>query len=609
MSVIPVPLVEPTLILEGSMRKPLLKVAAELCAAFLLTVVMISSASAESWWDGKWQYRKKVTLDTTESGADIQENLAQTPVLVRLHSGNFAFDGAKDDGSDIRFVAGDDKTPLKYHVEKYNPKQGIALFWVRVPQIAGKSTQNHIWLYYGNSGVQAAADSGGTFDTAQGAVFHFGEKDGTPRDATAYGNHGASFAGKLEVPAVIGNGAAFAGVNDRLVINRSPSLNLSKGFTFSAWVKPAAAQGNGRLFSWDDGKQAIIVALSQGAVSARVGSVSTAGTTPLTAGAWHHLAVTAEPGKKLIVYLDGREAASAPLTAIPSPAAELAVANALAGGNGFVGELDEVQLSAAARPAGWIAAAFAGQGPDGKFLSVLEEESGAGEEGHTMQMMRIIANSVTVDGWLIIGLCSGMLVWATLVFVQKSRELRSIRSGNRAFLEQFNDLHDPLDLDIDQEDLEDSTLFRIYRAGHTQIMGWAEKHGSDKKDVALPPSAINIFRAAMERASSEETRKLNAWMIILTLSISGGPFWGLLGTVWGVMNTFAGLAASGEANLSAIAPGVASALACTLFGLFVAIPALFAYSILGTQMKNLNADTRHFIEEFYLRVEGFHGEE
>jgi biopolymer transport protein ExbB len=591
------------------MAKPLLKFVAELGAALLLTALIVGCASAESWWDGKWQLRKKITFDTTESGANIQENLAQTPVLVRLHSGNFAFDSAKGDGSDIRFVASDDKTPLKYHVEKYNPKQGIALFWVRVPQIAGKSTQDHVWLYYGNDGAQAAADTGGTFDTGQSVVFHFGEKDGAPRDATAYGNHGASFSGKLEVPALIGNGAAFAGGNDRLVINRSPSLNFSKGFTFSTWLKPGAAQGSARLFSWDDGKQAIVVGLEQGAAYARVGAAVTGKTAPLAAGAWQHLAVTAEPGKKLIVYLNGREAAAVPLTTIPSPAAELAIANALAGGSGFVGELDEVQVAATVRQSGWVSASFAGQGPDGKFLSVLEEESGAGEEGHTMQMMRIIANSVTVDGWLIIGLCTGMLAWATLVFVQKSRELRTIRSGNRLFLQQFNDLHDPLDLDISQEDLEDSTLFRIYRAGHTQIMGWAEKHGSDKKDVALPSTAINIFRAAMERASSDETRKLNAWMIILTLSISGGPFWGLLGTVWGVMNTFAGLAASGEANLSAIAPGVASALACTLFGLFVAIPALFAYSILATQMKNLNADTRHFIEEFYLRVEGFHGEE
>jgi biopolymer transport protein ExbB len=257
-----------------------------------------------------------------------------------------------------------------------------------------------------------------------------------------------------------------------------------------------------------------------------------------------------------------------------------------------------------------MAAAFAGQGPDGKLTKVLDEEAGGGGEGgHSVQMMTIIARSVTLDGWLVIGLCTGMLMLAVLVFIRKNRSLRLIRRDNAAFLETFNDLHDPLDMDVERDDLDDSTMYRIYRSGYNQIFAWAEKHGKGKEEITLSASAINIFRAALDRASSDETRKLNAGMIVLTLSISGGPFWGLLGTVWGVMNTFAGLAAAGEANLAAIAPGVASALACTLFGLFVAIPALFGYSILVAQMKNLNADTRHFIEEFHLRVDGFHGEE
>jgi biopolymer transport protein ExbB len=60
--------------------------------------------------------------------------------------------------------------------------------------------------------------------------------------------------------------------------------------------------------------------------------------------------------------------------------------------------------------------------------------------------------------------------------------------------------------------------------------------------------------------------------------------------------------------LSAIAPGVASALACTLFGLFVAIPALFAYSYLTMRMKIINSDTRIFIDELHVKMEGTYGE-
>ncbi|HKZ17720.1 MAG TPA: DUF2341 domain-containing protein [Geobacteraceae bacterium] len=579
--------------------------------AVLLLALTVGAVQAETWWDDKWQFRKKMAFDTTEKGANIADNLAEAPMLVRLHSGNFAFDNAKEDGSDIRFVGSDDKTPLKYHMEKYDRQQGIALFWVKVPQIAGNSAQDHVWVYFGNDSVPAAADAGGTYDTAQAAVFHFEENEGIPRDATAYGNHGTDFSGKSGVPTIIGNGASFNGTTDRLMIKRSPSLNFAKGFTFSAWVKPLSVQGKARLFSWDDGKQAMVVGLDQGSAFAQVGTAITGKTQPLAAETWNHVAVTAEPGKKLTVYLNGQVAASVPLPAsMPSPAAELAVGGAIAGGDFFAGELDEVQIASVARPGAWVAAAFAGQGQDGKLASYLEEEGGGGGEGnHTIRMMTVIAHSVTFDGWLIIVLCTSMLILATFVFIRKHAVLQKIKKGNRAFLETFNDLHDPLDMDVERDDMEDSSLFRVYRAGYTQIYAWVEKHGKGKEEVALPASAVNIFRAALERASSEETKKLNAWMMVLTLSISGGPFWGLLGTVWGVMNTFAGLAEAGEANLSAIAPGVASALACTLFGLFVAIPALFAYSILVAQMKNLNSDTRHFIEEFFLRVEGFHGED
>ena len=73
------------------------------------------------------------------------------------------------------------------------------------------------------------------------------------------------------VPAAIGNGAQFSGA-ERLVVKRSPSLNLSKGFTFSVWLKPGQQAAEGRLLSWDDGKDAIVVAVDQSGAFARVGS-------------------------------------------------------------------------------------------------------------------------------------------------------------------------------------------------------------------------------------------------------------------------------------------------------------------------------------------------
>ena len=581
-----------------------------LTGVMLLLNLTIGLCQANAWWDAKWEKRRKVSFDTTDKGAAIADNLTEVPVLIRLHSGNFTFEGTKEDGADIRFVSGDDKTPLKYHLEKYEPKQGIALFWVKVPQIAGKAAQDFIWCYYGNSAAAAGADSGGTYDTAQAALFHFSEKDGTPRDATAYGNHAAEFNGKLGVPAAVGNGAFFSGAQ-RLVVKRSPSLNLSKGFTFSAWLKPGQLSGEGRLFSWDDGKDTIVVAADQTGAYARVGAATTGHSKPLAAGAWQHLAVVAEPGKKLTLYLNGQEAVAAPLTVIPSPAAELAIGATLDSKNGYVGEMDEAGIAATPRSAAWIKAAVAAQGPDGKLAALLAEEAGKGGEGNlSIQLLKIIANSITLDGWLVISLCTGMLLLSVFVFVKKFLLLNKIQRDNTAFMEAIQTNFDPLAVnEADAEEYEHSSLYRIYRAGHDEIVRWLSRFDDDGKEFhRLSPSVINIYRASLDKASAQETKKLNAWLIVMTLSISGGPFWGLLGTVWGVMNTFAALAASGEANLSAIAPGVASALACTLFGLFVAIPALFAYSYLTMRMKIINSDTRIFIDELHVKIEGIYGE-
>jgi biopolymer transport protein ExbB len=409
---------------------------------------------------------------------------------------------------------------------------------------------------------------------------------------------------------VIGNGATFKGGADKIVVPRSPSINFAKGFSFSAWVRFDQPQKDARLFSWQDGTQSLVVGIDGDKPFAQVAAGGKPTSTATSAAAmsikaWHHVAVSAEPGKRLTLYLDGLEAAGANLGAeLPAPAVDLIFASA------YMGELDEIQLANVARPAAWFTAAVSGQGPDGKLTSYMQEESGkGGGENLTIRLMKVTARSITFDGWMIIALCTTMLFMAAGVFVNKFTRLQRIKRGNEAFLESFNHLHDPLELDQEDASFQHSSLFRIYQAGYDRIMNWVEKREETEGDVALTTSAMNIFRAALDRANSEELKKMNAWMIVLTLGISGGPFWGLLGTVWGVMNTFASLAEAGEANLSAIAPGVASALACTLFGLLVAIPALFAYSFLIMHMKNLNVETRHFMEEYALRVEGFHGKE
>ena len=103
--------------------------------AGLLAASTLLPTAARAWWNGDWSGRKPLQLDTSAASAPVTQAIGATPVLVRLHAGNFKFEAAKEDGSDLRFVAGDDKTPLKHHLEKWDPLLGEALAWVGVPDL------------------------------------------------------------------------------------------------------------------------------------------------------------------------------------------------------------------------------------------------------------------------------------------------------------------------------------------------------------------------------------------------------------------------------------------------------------------------------------------
>ena len=174
--------------------------------AALLTCAFGEPVAADEWWNDQWQYRTRIGFDTTTTGADIKSNLSDFPVLVRLHAGNFNFMNAADTGEDIRFVSANHQVVLKHHVEKFDTIDEIAYLWVKIPQISGAATADFIWMYYGNKAAVGGQDDAATFDAQHVAVFHLGELEGPPQDATAYANHAASFSGGQGLPSVIGNG-------------------------------------------------------------------------------------------------------------------------------------------------------------------------------------------------------------------------------------------------------------------------------------------------------------------------------------------------------------------------------------------------------------------
>jgi biopolymer transport protein ExbB len=155
----------------------------------------------------------------------------------------------------------------------------------------------------------------------------------------------------------------------------------------------------------------------------------------------------------------------------------------------------------------------------------------------------------------------------------------------------------------DQNKYGASTLYRLYHHGVRELnKRVAGKTVSAQRAQVLSHQSIDAIRAAMDASMTRLQQSLSSQMVLLTIAISGGPFLGLLGTVIGVMITFAAIALSGDVNVNAIAPGTAAALAATVAGLSVAIPSLFGYNWLNSRIKSITADNRVFVDEFVTRV-------
>lgn len=578
--------------------------------AVLICLGFVLPATAQAWWQDDWHYRKQISVDTTPQGAAINEALGRTALLVRLHTGNFTFDGVKEDGADLRFVAADDKTVLNHQIESFDPLMGMALIWVDVPKVEGGQRQD-IWMYYGNQKAPATGNGQLTFDPNYTALYHFDGANGTPpRDTTAYGNTAQSATG-ASIDGVIGHALQFSG--QPLLLPASPSLqhNAGSAFTFSAWLRLDQASGEQLLLARREGTSSLLIGLKQGLPFMEIDGQRVVSTQPLNPGQWQHLALTAE-GSNVVLFVNGREAAS---LAVAMPAfnsvmaigAELPVTEgSLSGYQPFHGALDELRLSKVARPAGLLLADATSQGAESKLVAygVDEEQSGFG-----FGSLGFLLNAVPVDAWVIIAVLVLMMFQSWVIMIRKNRMVSRLSAANEVFREQFAKVGTRLEMFADDQELAQrlthSSLWRLYLVAVKEIRTRREQ-GADTSSVSA--ATIEAIRCSMDGVRTRENQQLSSKLSTLSNAIAGGPYIGLLGTVLGIMVVFLGTAMAGDVNINAIAPGMAAALLATAMGLFVAIPALFGYNRLITRNKEVSADMRVFVDEFITRLAEMHGE-
>ncbi|MES2099768.1 MAG: DUF2341 domain-containing protein [Pseudomonadota bacterium] len=573
----------------------------------LALACLLGASLSHAAWNPDWKQRSKIGLNTAADGLAITAAVDSAAVLVRLHTGNFQFVEAKPDGTDLRFVAADDKTPLKYHIEKFDGLNELALVWVQVPKLAPGAKSDFVWLYYGNPAAAAGDDAKGTYDAAQGLVYHFGEREALPQDATANANHAVRSTAKSVGTGLIGGGLVFDG-SAELVLPATPSLkSATNGMTLSLWIKPAEG-ADAALYAQTEGAGGLRVSLRGGKLVAQSGALTATSAAPVNPLAWQHVAVVAKDG--LTLYLNGQEVGKA-AGVVPE------LGGAAVVGKGFKGEIDELQVSTTARQPDWIKVIAQSQGQDQKLVVYGPADDGAEADGGP-SYLKILLSAVTLDGWIVIGILMVMFVISVYVMIAKAAFVRTAARDNERFKAQFEKLFDSIvtgptgdgnpvrDEKVAARRFKGSSLYRLYAAGAHELRSRFEVYAKAGRDPLLSDQSINAIRATVDARLVREQQRLNSQMVLLTICIAGGPFLGLLGTVVGVMITFAAIAAAGDVNVNAIAPGIAAALVATVAGLAVAIPALFGYNYLTSKIGELTSDMQVFIDELVTRIAETH---
>jgi biopolymer transport protein TolQ len=194
-----------------------------------------------------------------------------------------------------------------------------------------------------------------------------------------------------------------------------------------------------------------------------------------------------------------------------------------------------------------------------------------------------------------------VIAWSVMIF--KGLQMRRAKKLNRFFSVEFRSQGAVLDLFDRRLQVDGCPLFMVYQAGSLELDARVKGPGSTARKQFVSLKGMEHVKRTLENTVAQESLKLESGLILLAIAVSGAPFLGLLGTVWGVMSTFGHIAQQGSATMAAMAPGVSAALITTVAGLLVAIPSMFGYNWLVHNLRVLTVELDNFAQELVSKME------
>lgn len=210
-----------------------------------------------------------------------------------------------------------------------------------------------------------------------------------------------------------------------------------------------------------------------------------------------------------------------------------------------------------------------------------------------LSLVQLVLNaSILVQLVMLVLVVASVISW-TMIFLKRMTIKRAKTAANR-FEEQFWSGKDLVSIynRINDPKREANGMELIFVSGFKEFARLRNHTGLD------PQTVLEGTQRAMRVALSREMDELEIHLSFLATVGSTSPYVGLLGTVWGIMNSFRALGNVHQATLAMVAPGIAEALIATAMGLFAAIPAVVAYNRYANDVERLTNRYDTFVEEF-----------
>src|SRR5690554_1357244 len=275
-------------------------------------------------------YSRKIFLNTSPTGADIDGMVTDFPVLLRLRENNFDFNQVNENGSDLSFSKSNG-TPLSYQIEMWDYYNSKADIWIKVDTVYGNDSTQFIAINWGDNSEADSSDGAAVFDTAAGfrAVWHLSDNKENVMDATANENNGLKQGNQALTQGNIGFGQFFNGSGDYTDMGNVCNPEMSN-FTVSAWIKMSGANkiqtiisksngglpnpGYGWLFQLDENGALQIYMATDSGVWSDKGSFVLTSNIQITDSGWHHAAAAVDRSNSnnCRVYIDGEDVSTLP---------------------------------------------------------------------------------------------------------------------------------------------------------------------------------------------------------------------------------------------------------------------------------------------------------